>query len=70
MAADKTTASASTTWYLIKDNHIDYAGSLAEAVRRARSVHFGLEIEVEACTLDDVRVGARSAPASGSCSTT
>jgi nicotinate-nucleotide pyrophosphorylase (carboxylating) len=50
---------------LIKDNHIDYAGSLAEAVRRARAygsgadrsrtVYSGLEIEVEARTLDDVR---------------
>lgn len=40
---------------LIKDNHIDFAGSLAEAVRRARAVHSGLAIEVEARTLDDVR---------------
>ncbi len=40
---------------LIKDNHIDFAGSLAEAVRRARSAHSGLEIEVEARTLDDVQ---------------
>jgi nicotinate-nucleotide pyrophosphorylase (carboxylating) len=45
---------------LIKDNHIDYAGSLAEAVARsraarARTAHSGLEIEVEARTLDDVR---------------
>ncbi len=40
---------------LIKDNHIDYAGSVAEAVRRARAAHSGLEIEVEARTLDDVR---------------
>lgn len=40
---------------LIKDNHIDFAGSLAEAVRRARSAHTGLEIEVEARTLNDVR---------------
>ena len=39
---------------LIKDNHIDFAGSLAEAVRRARAAHSGLEIEVEARTLDDV----------------
>lgn len=41
---------------LIKDNHIDYAGSLEEAVRRARAAHTGLEIEVEARTLHDVRV--------------
>jgi nicotinate-nucleotide pyrophosphorylase (carboxylating) len=40
---------------LIKDNHIDFAGSLEEAVRRARSEATGLEIEVEARTLDDVR---------------
>jgi nicotinate-nucleotide pyrophosphorylase (carboxylating) len=40
---------------LIKDNHIDYAGSITEAVRRARSAHTGLEVEVEARTLDDVR---------------
>lgn len=38
---------------LIKDNHIDFAGSLDEAVRRARSAKTGLEIEVEARTLDD-----------------
>ncbi len=40
---------------LIKDNHIDFAGSLPEAVRRARAANSGLEIEVEARTLDDVR---------------
>jgi nicotinate-nucleotide pyrophosphorylase (carboxylating) len=40
---------------LIKDNHIDQAGSLAEAVRRARQAGSGLEIEVETRTLDDVR---------------
>jgi len=40
---------------LIKDNHIDFAGSLAEAVRRARAARSGLEIEVEARTLDDVQ---------------
>jgi nicotinate-nucleotide pyrophosphorylase (carboxylating) len=39
---------------LIKDNHIDFAGSLAEAVRRARAAHSGLAIEVEARTLEDV----------------
>jgi nicotinate-nucleotide pyrophosphorylase (carboxylating) len=41
---------------LIKDNHIDFAGSLAEAVKRARASGSGLEIEVEARTLEDVRV--------------
>jgi nicotinate-nucleotide pyrophosphorylase (carboxylating) len=44
---------------LIKDNHIDFAGSLAEAVRRARAAGTGLEIEVEARTLDDVREALR-----------
>ncbi len=40
---------------LIKDNHIDQAGSISEAVRRARSTQTGIEMEVEARTLDDVR---------------
>jgi nicotinate-nucleotide pyrophosphorylase (carboxylating) len=39
---------------LIKDNHIDFAGSITEAVRRAREAHSGLDIEVEARTLEDV----------------
>lgn len=39
---------------LIKDNHIDFAGSITEAVRRARQATAGLEIEVEARTLADV----------------
>jgi nicotinate-nucleotide pyrophosphorylase (carboxylating) len=39
---------------LIKDNHIDFAGSLAEAVRRARAAGTGLGIEVEARSLEDV----------------
>jgi nicotinate-nucleotide pyrophosphorylase (carboxylating) len=39
---------------LIKDNHIDFAGSLPEAVRRARAATTGLAIEVEARTLEDV----------------
>ncbi len=41
---------------LIKDNHIDFAGSIRAAVECARSGGAGLEIEVEARTLDDVRV--------------
>jgi len=41
---------------LIKDNHIDFAGSLKEAVNRARAAKSGLEIEVETRTLDDVAV--------------
>jgi nicotinate-nucleotide pyrophosphorylase (carboxylating) len=40
---------------LIKDNHIDFAGSIEEAVRRARAAGTGLEIEVEARTLEDVQ---------------
>ncbi len=40
---------------LIKDNHIDFAGSLTLAVQRARRAAPHLEIEVEARTLDDVR---------------
>jgi nicotinate-nucleotide pyrophosphorylase (carboxylating) len=45
---------------LIKDNHIDFAGSLpaavrrAEAFRRARNGNANLEIEVETRTLEDV----------------
>jgi nicotinate-nucleotide pyrophosphorylase (carboxylating) len=39
---------------LIKDNHIDYAGSITEAVRRARLAASGLQVEVEARTLADV----------------
>ena len=40
---------------LIKDNHIDCAGSITLAVRRARAGTGGLAIEVEARNLDDVR---------------
>ncbi len=40
---------------LIKDNHIDYAGSITEAVKRARAAASGLEVEVEVRTLADVR---------------
>jgi nicotinate-nucleotide pyrophosphorylase (carboxylating) len=40
---------------LIKDNHIDYAGSLPEALRRVRESSNNLEIEVEARTVSDVR---------------
>ena len=39
---------------LIKNNHIDFAGSLQEAVRRVRLETQGLEIEVETRTLDEV----------------
>jgi nicotinate-nucleotide pyrophosphorylase (carboxylating) len=40
---------------LIKDNHIDYAGSLREAVRRVRDSGTNLEIEVEARSIREVR---------------
>ena len=40
---------------LIKDNHIASAGSLANAVSRARASGTDLEIEVEAATLNDVK---------------
>ena len=43
---------------LIKDNHIDFAGSIETAVQRARAVHRDVELEVEARTLEDVRVRA------------
>lgn len=39
---------------LIKDNHIDFAGSISAAVQLARTGGKGLEIEVEARTLEDV----------------
>jgi nicotinate-nucleotide pyrophosphorylase (carboxylating) len=40
---------------LIKDNHIDFAGSITAAVTRVRESGVTLEIEVEARTLDHVR---------------
>ena len=40
---------------LIKDNHIDFAGSITNAVQRVRSSQTPLEIEVETRTLDNVR---------------
>lgn len=39
---------------LIKDNHIDYAGSLAQAVKKARAWPAPLEIEVECRTIENV----------------
>jgi len=39
---------------LIKDNHIDFAGSITAAVRQARLAPGNLEIEVETRTLKDV----------------
>lgn len=40
---------------LIKDNHIDFAGSITAAVQRVRVSGTTLEIEVETRTLDNVR---------------
>ncbi|GAB4502622.1 MAG: carboxylating nicotinate-nucleotide diphosphorylase [Anaerolineales bacterium] len=40
---------------LLKDNHIDFAGSVTEALRRARAAASGLEIEVEVRTLAQLR---------------
>lgn len=40
---------------LIKDNHIDFAGSISSAVNRARAAESGLEIEVEVRTLEHLR---------------
>lgn len=40
---------------LIKDNHIDHAGSLNRAVELARAARGDLEIEVEARTLEHVK---------------
>lgn len=42
---------------LIKDNHVDYAGGLEEAVRLIRSSGTELEIEVEVRTLEDLKIG-------------
>ena len=41
---------------LIKDNHIDFAGGIEEAVRRARTARSGLPLEVEARSVEDVSV--------------
>jgi len=40
---------------LIKDNHIDFAGSITTAVERARVAATNLEIEVETRNLEDVK---------------
>jgi nicotinate-nucleotide pyrophosphorylase (carboxylating) len=40
---------------LIKDNHIDFAGSITAAVERVRASGTTLEIEVETRSLDNVR---------------
>lgn len=40
---------------LIKDNHIQFAGSIETAIKNARQAHPELPIEVEATTLDQVK---------------
>ena len=45
---------------LIKDNHIDFAGSITAAVERVRAAGTNLEIEVETRTLDRRTRGARA----------
>jgi nicotinate-nucleotide pyrophosphorylase (carboxylating) len=47
---------------LIKDNHVAAAGSVTEAVARARKKHRGRRIEVEARTLAEVREAAALRP--------
>jgi nicotinate-nucleotide pyrophosphorylase (carboxylating) len=44
---------------LIKDNHIDFAGSITAAVERVRAVGTTLAIEVETRTLENVREALR-----------
>jgi nicotinate-nucleotide pyrophosphorylase (carboxylating) len=44
---------------LIKDNHIDFAGSISAAVQKARAGAAGLEIEIEARTLEHLREALR-----------
>ncbi len=44
---------------LIKDNHIDFAGSISAAVERVRASQTNLEIEVETRSLDNVREALR-----------
>jgi nicotinate-nucleotide pyrophosphorylase (carboxylating) len=40
---------------MVKDNHIDAAGSITAAVERARAAHLALPIEVEVRSLDELR---------------
>lgn len=44
---------------LIKDNHIDFAGSIEKAVAAARSANRDLDIEVETRSLDDVEIALK-----------
>jgi quinolinate synthase len=47
---------------MVKDNHIDGAGGLTEAVTRARARHPELPVEVEVRTLDELREALRLDP--------
>ena len=44
---------------LIKNNHIDYAGSLTKAVERVHAAVDDLEIEIEARTIEEMKEGIR-----------
>ncbi len=44
---------------LIKDNHIDFAGGMEEALRRAKASANGMQVEVEARSVDDVKMALR-----------
>ncbi len=44
---------------LIKDNHIDFAGGMEEALRRAKASANGMQVEVEASSVDDVKMALR-----------
>ena len=50
---------------LVKDNHIEAAGSLTTAVERARASHPDLPIEVEVKNLDELREALALEPAGG-----
>jgi nicotinate-nucleotide pyrophosphorylase (carboxylating) len=39
---------------LIKDNHVAVCGGVAEAVRRAKSVNTGLQVQVEVDSIDQI----------------
>ena len=70
-AAAATTASASTTRVLIKDNHLALAGGLRPAVERARAaVGHLVKIEVEVDTPGAAARGARRSGWTRCCSTT
>ena len=44
---------------LIKDNHVDFAGGIEEAVRRVKAIESDILIEVEARNVDDVKVALK-----------